>query len=163
MCQVFGKDSFSRSLFWLFFLSLRSWVSWSRVKVPKGCSSGDGATASTSLMPGVGGIHLGRDTMESKTEDGDASSRSSQDSALFSGSCIPAISVIISKWGGGKKLNLLPFSKWTCPTPQGKHSHLWVPVAGWVLMRQVKCMSVWVCVHVCVCLAHMHVCVSALL
>lgn len=30
-------------------------------------------------------------------EDGDASGGLSQDSALFSGSCIPAISVIISK------------------------------------------------------------------
>lgn len=55
--------------------------------------------------------------MESKAEDGDASSGLSQDSALFSGSCIPAISVIISKRGeeggeeGEKKLNLLPFSK----------------------------------------------------
>lgn len=37
--------------------------------------------------------------MESKTEDGAASSGLSQDSALFSGSCIPAISVIISKRG----------------------------------------------------------------
>lgn len=142
-----------------FFLSLRSWVRWSRVKVPEERSRGDGGTASTSLMPGVGGIQLGRHTMESQAEDGDASSGLSQDSALFSGSCIPAISVIISKWGRGKKkkLNLLPFSKWTCPAPQGKHSHLWVLVAGWVLMRQVKC--VWWCV----CVVYTHVCVSAFL
>lgn len=83
--------------FIFFFLSLRSLACWSRVKVLGEHSSGDGGTASTSLMPGVGGIQLGRYTMESKTEDGDASGGLSQDSALFSGSCIPAISVIISK------------------------------------------------------------------
>lgn len=80
-----------------FFPSLRSWYSWSRVKLPKVHSFSDGSAASTSLMSGVGGIQQGRRTMESKTEDGDASSGLSQDSALFSGSCIPAISVIISK------------------------------------------------------------------
>lgn len=43
-----------------FFLSLRSLACWSRVKVPGEGSSGDGGTASTSLMPGVGGIQLGK-------------------------------------------------------------------------------------------------------
>lgn len=50
--------------------------------------------------------------MESKAEDGAASGGLSPDAALFSGSCIPAISVIISKREEEeKKLNLLPFSK----------------------------------------------------
>lgn len=70
----------------------------SRAGVPGVPSSGDGGAAATSLMPGVGGIQPGRRTMESETEDGDASGGLSQDSALFSGSRIPAISVIISKY-----------------------------------------------------------------
>lgn len=77
--------------------SISSWFSWSRVKVPEVHCFSDGSAASTPLTSGVGGIQQGRRTMESKTEDGAASSRLSQDSALFSGSCIPAISVIISK------------------------------------------------------------------
>lgn len=36
-------------------------------------------------MPGVGGIQLGRLTMESKAEDGDASGGLSQDPAFFQG------------------------------------------------------------------------------
>ena len=73
----------------------------------------DGSAASTSLMSGVGGIQQGRRTMESKTEDADASRRLSQDSALFSGSCIPAISNYkqASEKKREKKLNLLPFLK----------------------------------------------------
>lgn len=47
------------------FLSLRSWARCSRVaKFPEECSRGDGGTASTSLMPGVGGIRLGRVRLE---------------------------------------------------------------------------------------------------
>lgn len=92
-----GQCFKSLAILTCFFLSLRSWYSWSRVKLPKVHYFSDGSAASTSLMSGVGGIQQGRRTMESKTEDGDASCGLSQDSALFSGSCIPAISVIISK------------------------------------------------------------------
>lgn len=96
--SVLGEANVSVTCYLDFFFSASGvWLVGSECKVPRECSSGDGGTASTSLMPGVGGIQLGRYTMESKTEDGDASGRLSQDSALFSGSCIPAISVIISK------------------------------------------------------------------
>lgn len=93
-------------------LRLRSWFSRSTVRVPKVPCFSDGSAASTSLTSGVGGIRQGRRTMESKAEDGAASGGLSPDAALFSGSCIPAISVIISKREEEeKKLNLLPFSK----------------------------------------------------
>lgn len=72
------------------------WLVGAQCKVPRE-RSGDGGTASTSLMPGVGGVQPGRNTVEGKSEAGDASAGLSQDPALFSGSCIPAISVIISK------------------------------------------------------------------
>lgn len=150
MPQCSERPVFSVTCYLDFFFSASGvWLVGSECKVPGECSSGDGGTASTSLMPGVGGIQLGRYTMESKTEDGDAS-----------GGRLSGLSLILRVMHSSnlcnykqlrKKLNLLPFSKWTCPTPQGKHSHLWVLVAGWVLMRQVKCVCV-VGVHACLCI-----------
>lgn len=147
---------FSHSLSWLFFQPQEFGLLEQSVKSLGRSSSGVGGTASTSLMPGVGGIQRGRHTMESKT---------------WRWWCfwwaLSGLSLILRVMHSSnlcnykqvrKKSSLLPFSKWTCPTPQGKHSHLWVLVAGRVLMRQVKCVcvSVWLCVvgvhaRLCIC------------
>lgn len=71
--------SVTRFLDFFFFPASGVWLVGAECEVPGERSSGDGGTVSTSLMPGVGGIQLGRRTTESRTEDGDAYGGLSQD------------------------------------------------------------------------------------